>query len=156
MESTYVGLKAAQTPYVVGDICWRHMTDVAMQRLVFDTVTKRDDKPPIVIDGDDVVWRTSEVGDLLCKRLGISSSLRESWDVTPQHERPKDPVVAAFLKNIHDSSGIVRSHDKPPDTCLDVRYADWCDRFGKDDADGLKESVDRNLPHYQYMKQFAI
>lgn len=38
----------------------------------------------------------------------------------------------------------------------DELYAEWVDKYGEDAAKMIKQTVADNVPHYEYLKQFAI
>jgi len=35
-------------------------------------------------------------------------------------------------------------------------YEEWTKKYGKEGADLIKKTVDENVEHYEYLKQFAI
>ena len=35
-------------------------------------------------------------------------------------------------------------------------YAEWAEKFGEEGAKVIKETVEANIPDYEYMKKFAI
>lgn len=35
-------------------------------------------------------------------------------------------------------------------------YAEWVEKYGQEAADVIKETVDKNVADYNYLKQFAI
>jgi hypothetical protein len=35
-------------------------------------------------------------------------------------------------------------------------YAEWKEAFGKEGADVILQSIEADLPHYEYLKQFSL
>jgi len=46
-----------------------------------------------------------------------------------------------------------KGHEAISDTGQD---AEWVRLFGREGAQLIRENVDANLPHYEYLKQFAM
>lgn len=69
---------------------------------------------PIVVDGDDLLWRTSEMSSALCKRLGIDAAgLSDTWAPVSEEQIAKmNPLVYMLTKDIQESSGIQRPHSR--------------------------------------------
>jgi hypothetical protein len=65
---------------------------------------------PIVVDAEDLLWRTNDLAKGICQRLGIDANgLSETWSPTPQSEIEKmNPIIYMFTKDMHDSDGICR------------------------------------------------
>ena len=82
-------------------------------RLLFD-VLRSQRRTVIVVDGDDVLWRTADLAANVCVALGIDSgSVTDWWDPIPESGRPLDnPIVLAWTKTIWESSGIERPAEK--------------------------------------------
>ncbi|KAI5361102.1 hypothetical protein Slin15195_G122140 [Septoria linicola] len=117
-----------------GDEDWDLITGMQIQRYLFDFFRKRDGRAPLVIDGDDVVWRTAEVGS-------------KEWEAVPEGQRSSDALLGHFLQDINDSTGIVRSTDAPRDAGLDSLYLAWVASFGEQVATLLRVKVEENMPH---------
>lgn len=47
------------------------------------------------------------------------------------------------------------SQKKAPKTDEQL-YKEWCDKFGEEAADVIQQTVEENVPDYEYLKQFAI
>ncbi|KAM3427782.1 hypothetical protein NHJ13734_008860 [Beauveria thailandica] len=114
-------------------------------------------RTPIVIDGDDAVWRTQQLGDALSRALNIDPGhFSEVWDPVPENQRSKSPLLNYFLKTINDSKGVERPSPTPPLPDLNKAYREWVDEFGVEWADDMRSTVERNMPHYEYLRQFNI
>lgn len=140
-----------------GDEDWKAITAIKLQRRLFDYFKLREGRAPLVIDGDDVVWRTKEVGKGLCQALDIDfEGLTESWEAVPENERSDDPVIKYFLQTIDDSTGIERSTVSPPDADVEKAHSKWVEAYGEDVAKELMITAKANMPHYDYLRQFKI
>lgn len=137
---------------------WRAVTGVPLQRQLFDHFRQRNNgKPPLVIDGDDVVWRTNELRDNLSQALGLDAKgFSSTWEPVPAGKRNEHPVLRAFLQTIDDSTGIERSGEKRPDATPQKAYEKWVGEYGQELADQLRLTVETNMPHYEYMSQFKM
>ena len=95
-----------------GDEDFFYCASLACCRMLFDLFQSQG-RAPIVVEGDDVVWRTQEMSTNVCNKLGIDpSGVEEQWEPTPQDQRHPNPIVAAFTKTIHDSTGVERPSEK--------------------------------------------
>lgn len=139
-----------------GDDGWIRPTCLRTQRFVFDYFFQRDGKAPLVVDGEDVVWRT-DIGSKVCEALGIDGSkLREEWEPVPQEERIKDPLVSRFTQVSDDSTGIHRKKGVRPEISLEQAVKEWEGKYGKDVAVRLRATVEENMEHFEYMNRWKI
>lgn len=77
-------------------------------RYLFD-MFRAQGRQPVVVDSEDLLWRTGEVTERICEELGVDrEGLRETWTPTPEEERPTHPILAPFTITIHASKGIER------------------------------------------------
>lgn len=155
VKSLWAVMSANKSLYRPSGDMWKLMTAVALQRQLIEYLQKKTGKNPIIIDGDDVVLRPEELATKLCSALGISDKLSSSWTVTPESERPKDAIVRQFLKDIDESTGIIRL-DEAPEIKLSKVHQAWVEGYGQKTADELKQRVEDVIPHYEYLKQFAL
>lgn len=140
-----------------GGEIWNMGSGTALQRRLFDYFVDRDGKPPLVVDGDDTVWRTAELQYKLPEALNIEpGGLSDQWEAVPLEKRHGLEVVRRFLQTIDESTGIEHPSKNPPDPNLDKAYMKWVDQCGEDHAKELKSAVELNMPHYEYMAQFKI
>lgn len=112
-----------------------------------------------VIDADDLLQRPEAVLRTYCKEVGI--------DYTPQMlEWGDDDNQQYAAKAFEKWYGF--HHDAIESTCLKPRPhghktptveeedAEWRKKFGDEAAKTIRETVDANIPHYDYLKSFAI
>lgn len=139
-----------------GDEDFQLPTKLATQRFLFDFFKQRDGKAPLVVDGDDVVFRTKEIGSAVCEALSIDpSGLRETWEPKPESERPKDPLVRHFLQVSDDSTGILRPENGERKG-VEETMEGWEGKYGREVAGQLRGVVEGNMEAYEYMKGFAV
>lgn len=155
VRSLWKSMHEIKAPYLPTGSMWKLMTSFALQRQLFDRFYKQFGKPPILVDGDDIVLRPEEVAVKLCSALGISEKLNAFWDVTPESELPKDKLTRYFLKDISESTGI-RRLDEAPEANLQKVHRQWVEEFGQETADQVEKLVQDMMPHYEYLKQFAL
>jgi len=48
---------------------------------------------------------------------------------------------------------MIKSHEAISDA---EQYAEWVRVFGTEGAEIIRENVEANLPHYEYLKRFAL
>lgn len=156
VPSNYTALERT-SHFRPGDEGWKLATGMQLQRRLFDFFNDRDGRPPLVIDGDDVVWRTEPVRDGLCQALEIDpQALSETWEPVPEHQRSKDPLIKHFLHSIDESTGIERPSQTHPEPDLVKTHNKWVEKYGRGVADQIKLTVEENMSHYEYMRQFKV
>lgn len=112
VNSTYrscveLGMKLRET-----DEDFEIITSLHFSRCLFDMFTAQGRKP-IVVDGEDVVYRTDSLIQGICERLGMDpEKFSDKWDPTPEEQMPEHPMIRMFTLTIHASAGIERPADK--------------------------------------------
>lgn len=112
-----------------------------------------------VVDADDLLDNPSLMIETYCKSVGIPfepDMLR--WDTEEDHAFAR----AAFekWKGFHDDAIAskeltARTHSKSFKSEEEFD-AEWREKFGEKGAKIIRETVDRNMADYHYMKQFAL
>jgi len=131
-----------------------------------------------VIDADDLLDNPTGIIQAYCKSVGIDYSPQMlKWDNEEDHRIAKeafekwkgfheDAIVSSELKpRAHVSiwtyfgsrflAVLMGGQKKTPKTDEQL-YAEWAEKFGEEGAKVIKETVDANIPDYEYMKKFAI
>lgn len=127
-----------------------------------------------VLDADDMLDNPEGTLREYCKRTDIDfkDSMLE-WS-----EEDKDHAVEHFAKwnGFHDdaihtyglkarthaqvsssSSSIAAVVDKKQKECtVESENEDWTKKYGAEAAKVIRETVDANIPHYEYLRQFRI
>ncbi|KAK5166206.1 uncharacterized protein LTR77_008467 [Saxophila tyrrhenica] len=133
------------------------ITTLKLSRHLFDGFCSQGRKP-LVVDGDDVLWKTAAVGKAVCEYIGINADeLSETWTPYPAHERPTANAYAyEWTKVVWESDGIHRPAEKPEEPELEKYCAIWEASYGSEAGVALKALVLKNMPHYEYLSQFKI
>ena len=106
-----------------GDEDFTLITSAGHSRWLFEHFRHLRGQPPIVVDGEDVLWRTQELGDKFCNALGLElNGLKDQWDPFPAEQKHPNPFVAAMTNTMTDSTGIERPQNK---VCLTLAAELW-------------------------------
>lgn len=90
-------------------------------RVLFEYFKTVSGETPLVVDGEDILWRTEELGSNLCTALGLPlTGLAENWATTTEDVRPKEWWIWELTKKMHESTGIIRPAVKVKSRCLVV------------------------------------
>lgn len=113
---------------------------------------------PIVVDGDDIVFRTEEVKGVLAAKLGVKEEgLRETWEEWPEEDRHENPLMKMFLSTIYASRGIERPEGgKRREWDLEETVRMWEGKYGGEEAGRLRKLVEVNMPHWEYLNGFKV
>lgn len=111
VPSFYTGV-SAMTLCGPGQEDFDYLTSLRWCRLLYDLL-KSQGRPPVVVDGEDVVWRTKEMTTNVCNAIGIDpSGVKDTWETTPSDDRHPNPVIQHFLSTIYNSTGVERPAEK--------------------------------------------
>ena len=154
------------------DFDW--LTSLHWCRLLYDLL-KSQGRPPVVVDGDDVVWRTQEMATNVCKAIGIGpSGVKETWTKTPPEDQIQNPIVQHALSTIYNSTGVERPAEKvrpshrrlrdrsdhlsQPEEPLEFeREMQKIEKkYGKELASQFTTYIEKNMEDYDYLKQFKV
>ena len=96
-----------------GDEDFEATTSLKLCRLIFD-VFQSQGKRPIVVDAEDMLWRTKDLGTSLCAALDIDpQGLKDQWPPLSDEQKPSNhPVMMEWTKTIFESTGIQRPAEK--------------------------------------------
>lgn len=141
----------------VDDEDFLKITENKTLRFLFDYFQSRG-REPIVVDGEDLLWRTDEVRKGLCGKLGIDpEGLKDRWTPTSREEVAKMlPLVHTLTKTFHDSEGIERPEVRPEEPTIEGMREWWRETYGEEEADKLVEIAGRNLGHWEYLSRFKV
>lgn len=79
-------------------------------KFLFDMFTAQG-KQPVVVDGEDTLYRTDEMTRGLCEKLGMGldpEAFSDVWEKAPEDAVPKHVLTKAFTSTIYASTGIER------------------------------------------------
>ena len=93
-----------------GDEDFEIITSNRQSRWVFEYFRHaRGGQIPIVVDGEDMLWRTHDLGDRLCTALGLSpGGLKDHWEPMPEERKHPNWFIRAMTTTMTDSTGIER------------------------------------------------
>ncbi|KAK5357964.1 hypothetical protein LTS13_011077 [Exophiala xenobiotica] len=118
------------------------------------------DKPEIcMIDADDLLDDPEGVLRAYCKSVGLEFSLDMlNWDNEEDQERAKAAFEKwkGFHEDAIDSKDLKpRAHKKAAKT--EAQWdAEWKEKYGEKGAKIIRDTVDNNMEHYHYLKQFVL
>ncbi|KAF2492291.1 hypothetical protein BU16DRAFT_515107 [Lophium mytilinum] len=112
-----------------------------------------------VVDADDLLDNPSGMIKEYCRSVGLEYTPDMlKWESEEDHRIAKEAFEKwkGFHEDAIDSTELKpRLHKKSPKSDEQL-YAEWTDKFGEEGAKVIKETVEANIPDYEYLKQFAI
>ncbi|KAK0658166.1 hypothetical protein DIS24_g4938 [Lasiodiplodia hormozganensis] len=112
-----------------------------------------------VIDADDLLDNPAGIIKRYCESVGIEYTPDMlTWDNDEDHRIAKERFEK--WKGFHEDA--IESRDLKPRAQKkipkpdDELYAEWVKKFGEEGAKVIKETVDKNVADYEYLKQFAM
>ncbi|KAF2456946.1 P-loop containing nucleoside triphosphate hydrolase protein [Lineolata rhizophorae] len=112
-----------------------------------------------VVDADDLLDNPVGVIREFCRRTGIPfEEDMLKWDSEDDHGRAKAAFEKwkGFHEDAIDSTELKPREKKKKRKSDEELYAEWTTKYGEKGAKVIKETVDANVPDYEYLKQFAI
>ncbi|EKG12290.1 hypothetical protein MPH_10595 [Macrophomina phaseolina MS6] len=112
-----------------------------------------------VIDADDLLDDPAGIISQYCKSVGIEYSPDMlNWDNEEDHRIAKEKFEKwrGFHEDAIDSKDLKPRAQKKVPKPDDELYAEWVQKFGEEGAKVIKETVDKNVSDYEYLKQFAM
>ncbi|KAI1191308.1 P-loop containing nucleoside triphosphate hydrolase protein [Nemania serpens] len=123
------------------------------------TKTGEGEIPITVLDADDLLDKPEEAIRAFCEHTNIPfSPTMLQWD----NEEDQKRVTEAFAKwngwhnDAINSKGLTaRTHPKKPVT-EESENEEWRQKYGEEGQKLIRACVDENIPHYEYLKSFAL
>lgn len=108
-----------------GDENFAMITSTRHSRWLFEYLRhNRGGQIPIVVDSEDILWRTQELGNRLCTALDLSSGeLKDTWDPMPEEWKHPNVFIRAMTATMADSTGIERP-DPQVSSCMKISQID--------------------------------
>ncbi|KAK3622530.1 hypothetical protein LTR56_022159 [Elasticomyces elasticus] len=119
--------------------------------------TKSPAQKPILIDAEDLINNAEATVLKLCNILGIDpSGVEYSWDAVPKEQWPEDGmgIAKTYLGDLLVSKGVTKSEKGLID--IDVETEKWAEQYGQEIARALRARVDKEMPDYDYLRQFKL
>jgi len=112
-----------------------------------------------VIDADEMLDNPSGMIEAVCKTTGIDYKPEMlGWDTEEDQALAKREFEKwkGFHEDAIDSTELRARTHKKAQTTDEQDDAAWKEKYGEEGAKFIRETVDENLEHYEYLKQFAI
>lgn len=110
------------------------------------------------IDADDLLDKPEPVIREYCARIGIDFKPQMlEWT---EEDRQYAQEMFAKWNGFHDdalktSCFQARSHAQKTST-VESENKEWAEKYGPEAQKVIRQTVDENIPHYEYLKQFCI
>ncbi|KAF2222627.1 P-loop containing nucleoside triphosphate hydrolase protein [Elsinoe ampelina] len=115
--------------------------------------------PITLVDADDLLNAPDSIMRKFCTAVGIEYSPKMlEWDTEEDHAFAKDKFEKwkGFHEDAINSTGLhAREHGKP-ETTPEQDFEEWEKKYGREAAEVIRDTVERCLPDYEYLKGFAI
>ncbi|KAL2220905.1 P-loop containing nucleoside triphosphate hydrolase protein [Thermoascus aurantiacus ATCC 26904] len=112
-----------------------------------------------VVDADDLLDNPAAMIEAYCRSVGIEYTPDMlSWDSEEDRRFARQQFAKwrGFHEDAIESRGLT-PRDRPKCTKTEEQFdAEWRDKFGEEGARVIRETVDRNMPDYLYMKKWAM
>ncbi|KAK3077128.1 hypothetical protein LTS18_011149 [Coniosporium uncinatum] len=121
-------------------------------------ISHHDEVDICVIDADDMLDNPSAMIEAYCDSVGIPFEPDMLvWDNEEDHRRAKEAFEKwkGFHEDAIESCELKKREHKHTKSDEQL-YEEWTKKYGKEGADLIKKTVDENVEHYEYLKQFAI
>ncbi|KAL7818462.1 P-loop containing nucleoside triphosphate hydrolase protein [Trichoderma gracile] len=110
------------------------------------------------IDADDLLDKPEPVIREYCKRIGID--FRPQMLEWTEEDREYAQEMFAKWNGFHDDAlkttcFRARSHAQKTST-VESENREWAEKYGPEAQKVIRKTVDENIPHYEYLKQFCI
>ena len=105
-----------------GDEDFEIATTLTLSRALYDFLCSWG-KTPIIVDAEDMLWRTQDLVTNICNALGIDAKdIQDRWDPVPFEKRPSKSILVAWTEVIWKSSGIERPMTKVSHSSVWISY----------------------------------
>ncbi|KAL8919073.1 MAG: hypothetical protein Q9208_006957 [Pyrenodesmia sp. 3 TL-2023] len=114
-----------------------------------------------LIDADDLLDNPSGIPQRFCSLSNLEySDDMLSWDTEEQQDLARTAFRKwkGFHEDVLKSTGLkARDHGLPQSTMTEGEEDEaWTREYGDEGAGIIRRAVDANIPHYEYLKQFAL
>lgn len=111
-----------------------------------------------VVDADEMLHHPAQIIEAFCRSVGLDYHPDMlTWDTEADHQRARGAFEKwhGFHNDAIESTGLMPKIPNPPKS--EEKYdAEWREKYGPQAAALIREVVDRNMPDYLYLKQFAM
>ncbi|EAW07311.1 uncharacterized protein ACLA_020180 [Aspergillus clavatus NRRL 1] len=111
-----------------------------------------------VVDADEMLEKPAAMIEAFCRSVGLEyDPVMLTWDTEEDHQCARNAFEKwrGFHNDAIESKGLMAKKPHPPKS--EEKYdAEWREKYGPEAAARIREVVDRNMPDYLYLKQFAM
>ncbi|GFF42193.1 conserved hypothetical protein [Aspergillus lentulus] len=111
-----------------------------------------------VVDADEMLEKPAAMIEAFCRSVGLDyDPSMLCWDTDADHKIARDAFEKwrGFHNDAIESKGLMAKKPHPPKS--EEKFdAEWREKYGPEAAARIREAVDRNMPDYLYLKQFAM
>ena len=112
-----------------------------------------------VVDAEELLMNPMGVCRAFCKSVGIEfDASMLQWSSTGDQERAEQAFEKSWAQHVHALRSQTFRAANPAFVALPPAEQDreWVKKYGEEGAEVIRRHVDVNVPHYEYLKQFAI
>ncbi|KAI9802118.1 MAG: hypothetical protein M1833_002039 [Piccolia ochrophora] len=113
-----------------------------------------------VVDADDLLDNPAGIIEAYCRTVGLPyDPAMLTWDTEVDHEQAREAFEKwrGFHNDAIESTALrPREHKTQKPTTPRDLDAQWTEQFGAEGAKIIRETVDRNVADYEYLKSFAL
>ncbi|KAK4697640.1 hypothetical protein P7C71_g462, partial [Lecanoromycetidae sp. Uapishka_2] len=112
-----------------------------------------------VVDADDLLDNPKLVIEAFCKSVGINYNENMlKWDSEEDHQYAREAFEKwrGFHEDAINSTDLKPRMHKKKIKSTEEEDAEWREKFGVKGAKVIRETVDKNVEDYEYMKQFCL
>ncbi|KAK7736254.1 hypothetical protein SLS53_007089 [Cytospora paraplurivora] len=112
-----------------------------------------------VIDADDLLVSPEAILKVYCKEVGIDykpSMLEWSDDGNQQHAQKAFEKWYGFHHDAIESTCLKPRAGHHATPTVEEENEQWRQKYGEEAAKVIRDTVDANIPHYEYLKSFAV
>ncbi|UNI13418.1 hypothetical protein JDV02_000166 [Purpureocillium takamizusanense] len=113
----------------------------------------------IVIDADDLLDEPEKIVRSYCDRVAIDfrPEMLEWSDADREHAARLVPTVfQGFHGNVDGSSSLKPRTHAQKTVSVEDENKEWAEKYGSEAQRVIRETVDANIPHYEYLKQYCL
>jgi len=112
-----------------------------------------------VVDADDLLDHPAEIIEAYCRQVGIKyTSDMLLWDDDEHHEHASKQFEKwnGFHDDAIGSTSLKPRSHGVKNVTVEEENEQWRSNFGEEAQKVIRDCVDANVPHYEYLKSFAI
>lgn len=112
-----------------------------------------------LVDADEMLKNPKVVMKKFCESVGIEFRPEMlEWDTPEDHAFAKEKFEKwkGFHEDAINSSGLHAKEHGHADTTPEQDFENWKQKYGLEAAEVIRDTVEKCMPDYEYLKQYAI